>query len=213
MDEERDAFDLCSSATMFRSMNPENLLKVVHQMEAVTVPHGEVVLRQGEPTKRCFVLSKGECQRTRVQSDGQTHIIEETGRMVFASLHLINEDPSFSTVTCKSETCHFYSLTSNKFNDVLQEHPDVAKEVIVSLSREVRRGITINRTPLLEQHPKRLKLPFLVYSVAAGIESFYRSALNTTLNLHLAGQKPTSILQLFPNKTTNPNSYYVYQWI
>jgi hypothetical protein len=37
----------------------------------------------------------------------------------------------------------------------------------------------------LEQHPK--KTPFMAISVAAGIESFYRAALNALLNQQLTG--------------------------
>lgn len=197
-EQEREAFDSCKDASMFLHMSPENLLKIVGKMESIEVPHGQVILQQGEPTKRAYILSHGVCQRTRVES-GQTHVIDEPGKAVFASLHLINQDPTFSTVTCRSDTCRLYSLSSERFTSVLADHPEVSKEVIVSLSREVRRNITIKRTPLLEQHPKKLNNPPLVYSVAAGIESFYRSALNTTLNLHLAGQRPQSLRALFPN--------------
>jgi CRP-like cAMP-binding protein len=197
-EQEREAFESCKDATMFRHMSPENLLKIVEKMESIEVPHGQVILQQGEPTRRAYVLSQGICQRTRFEH-GQTHVIDESGKAVFASLHLINEDPTFSTVTCRSDTCRLYSLSSQKFAQLLAEHPEVSKEVIISLSREVRRSITVKRTPLLEQHPKKLNNPLLVYSIAAGLESFYRSALNTTLNLHLAGQRPSSIRALFPN--------------
>jgi len=196
--EERDCFDLLSDASMFRHMNPENIMKIVQQMESVEVRHGQILLQQGEPTKRAYLLSKGVCSRHRVE-DGQTHIIDESGRQVFASLHLINEDPTFSTVVCKSDTCSLYSITSSKFNDVLNKNPEVSREVIVSLAREVRRNITVKRTPLFEQHPKALKSPLLVYSIAAGVESFFRSALNTILNAHLAGQRITGFSSLFPN--------------
>lgn len=50
------------------------------------------------------------------------------------------------------------------------------------------------RTPLLEQHPK--KTNYFAVSVAASVESFYRSALNSLLNSQLTGKPATN---LFPN--------------
>jgi len=50
-------------------------------------------------------------------------------------------------------------------------------------------------TPLLEQKTKRINNPIMIYSISAGIESFYRSAMASILNSRLKGIKAP----LFPN--------------
>lgn len=68
--------------------------------------------------------------------------------------------------------------------------------VIYSLQREVR-GMSklLRRTPLTRQKSVPGANPIVATSIAAGLESFYRSALNAYINSHLTGQKVT---KLFP---------------
>jgi len=63
----------------------------------------------------------------------------------------------------------------------------------VSLSKEVRQQTKHMRTPFLEQHAKDFNVP--ATALAAGMESYYRSALNTLINARLTGVRGA----LFPN--------------
>jgi hypothetical protein len=72
-------------------------------------------------------------------------------------------------------------------NELLRD-ADVASDVIFSLTKEVRTKTKSQRTPLLELKGKEPSNPFVVTSIAASIESFYRSALNSALNRHLTGK-------------------------
>jgi len=73
----------------------------------------------------------------------------------------------------------------------------LSTEVVHSLAVEVRRQSNqvrwLMRTPLLEQRPKKTNV--IAVSIAALIESFYRSGLNAAMNARLSGQWGT----LFPN--------------
>ncbi len=70
-------------------------------------------------------------------------------------------------------------------------------EVVHSLAVEVRRQSNqvrwLMRTPLLEQRPKKTNV--IAVSMAALVESFYRSGLNAAMNARLSGQWGA----LFPN--------------
>ena len=73
----------------------------------------------------------------------------------------------------------------------------VSTEVVHSLAVEVRRQSNqvrwLMRTPLLEQRPKKTNV--IAVSMAALVESFYRSGLNAAMNARLSGQWGA----LFPN--------------
>jgi hypothetical protein len=83
----------------------------------------------------------------------------------------------------------------------LLDNPAIGKEVIYNLNLEIRRqhlgASEMGRTPLLEQHGK--ENPILAISIAASIESFYRSAMNAGINAALSGQTKIPAGALFPN--------------
>lgn len=58
----------------------------------------------------------------------------------------------------------------------------------------MRKHTRSQRTPLLEQSAKTT--PVFAVSIAAGVESFYRAAMNAILNQQLTGVRKGS---LFPN--------------
>lgn len=71
-------------------------------------------------------------------------------------------------------------------------------QVIISLGSEVRAVARLHqiRTPLLEQYaPEQTRYTILGTSIAATVESFYRSALNASLNYRLTGYRGA----LFPD--------------
>jgi hypothetical protein len=79
------------------------------------------------------------------------------------------------------------------FLKILKQHPDVTLSIAESLSEEIRRGSRKFTTPILEQQQQEVNIPAV--SIAAGIESYYRSAMNALLNARLTGVKA----EFFPN--------------
>lgn len=196
--ERKHCMKILSQGTMFCEIQDENLRPIVDEMYSKVLKEGDVLIKQGERTEMCYVAAKGELQRTRME-DEHFHVIQEVGKEVFSSLHVLNRDNSFSTITCVTDECTIYSLSSATLNKHIDENPKLAKEIIHGLSKEVRKNIAHRKTPLLEQKSVHTKHPLLVTSVAAAFESFYRSAMNTALNYRLQGKVIPSFQALFPN--------------
>lgn len=196
--ERNDCFTKLRTAAMFRDVGEEDLRPLIMDMRAKEWRKGDVIMRQEEPTEFACVIAKGTLQRTRVEED-HYHVIEEKGREVFSSLHLMQQEPSFSTVTCVTDKCLVYTLPAEVLNRHLDENRKFSKGVIQGLSKEVRKSLSHQKTPLFEQKQRETKHPLIVNSIAAGIESFYRSGMNTALNYKLAGKQIPSFLSLFPN--------------
>jgi CRP-like cAMP-binding protein len=87
------------------------------------------------------------------------------------SLHILNKDPAYATAKCASDVV-VYELDASILNQKMLTDPKLSWNIAYSLSMEIRRFTNAQRTPLLEQHPK--KTPFVAVSVAAAVESFYR---------------------------------------
>ena len=79
------------------------------------------------------------------------------------------------------------------FLGILQQHPDMALSISAALCEELRRGSRKYVTPILEQQQPDVNIPAV--SIAAGVESYYRSAMNAILNTRLTGVKA----EFFPN--------------
>ncbi len=79
------------------------------------------------------------------------------------------------------------------FLGLLQQHPDMAVSISEALCEELRHGSRKFATPMLEQQQQDVNIPAV--SIAAGIESYYRSAMNAMLNARLTGVKA----EFFPN--------------
>jgi hypothetical protein len=127
-------------------------------------------------------------------------MMEFAGRGSTIGAHYVmNGDPCFSDARCKSFV-ECYSIDREALLNLL-EIPSLSKEVIYNLNLEIRRqqrsAAELGRTPLLEQHGK--ENPFIAISIAASVESFYRSAMNAGINAALSGQNKIPKGALFPN--------------
>jgi hypothetical protein len=124
--------------------------------------------------------------------------VDERGSTVGA-LYIINQDPSYSDAVCKTNVI-VYSISNQSLMPLFNK-PVFAREVAYNLNLEIRRQLVVaaelGRTPLLEQ--KARATPYLAISIAAGVESFYRSAMNAFINASLSGQARIPKGALFPN--------------
>eukprot|EP00293_Proteomonas_sulcata_P004059 CAMPEP_0184329470 /NCGR_PEP_ID=MMETSP1049-20130417/144169_1 /TAXON_ID=77928 /ORGANISM="Proteomonas sulcata, Strain CCMP704" /LENGTH=364 /DNA_ID=CAMNT_0026651843 /DNA_START=35 /DNA_END=1129 /DNA_ORIENTATION=+ len=143
--------------------------------------------------------------RQRMVNDQTHHIVDTFGntdpdtfgnrKVAIGALHVLHSEPAFANATCMSDG-HMYTLHTEVLKKYLGER-EFSKEVVQSLAVEVRRQANqvrwLMRTPLLEQKPKKTNV--IAVSIAAGIESFYRSGLNAAMNARLSGHWG----KLFPN--------------
>lgn len=200
----KECADLLQETIMFRYCSEENRKKVARKMKHQLHSHGDQLIIQGEPSTKMFVLAEGSVVRLR-EVDKQIHQID-TNKCGTAinSLHVLRKDPTYSTAQCTTPV-RVYVLTSDDLNDLLKD-PSISNQVVYGLCREIRTQTKLMRTPLLETHPKRVHHPILINSLAAAIESFYRSALNSLLNQRLTGLKAS----LFPNMHIQIPSRIIY---
>jgi CRP-like cAMP-binding protein len=192
--ESEECADLLKKSVLLKYCSTEELRILSKQMTKRTHKKGEVLMEEGKPQQNMFVIAGGSAVREKVFPDGTVHVVDtQLGGHTVGSLHVMNKDPAFATTRCTSDVTT-YELTADKLNEVFYANPKFAWNVAYSLTMEVRHHTRTLRTPLLEQRPKQT--PIMAISIAAGVESFYRSALNALLNQRLTGVKMGS---LFPN--------------
>ncbi|KAG9408070.1 hypothetical protein AC1031_021305 [Aphanomyces cochlioides] len=191
-EQEQDCLQKMASVPMFAYCNERALRKLCANASPEKYARGVVLYPQGAPQTKLLVVSSGTITETK-DIQGQIHSWGETSAgMALGSNHVLRQDPAAATSKCVTPVTA-YSLDSRTLAKMLAD-PEIAPDVMYSLNREVRRHMNLLQTPLLEQHAK--PTPIFATSVAASVESFYRSALNSYLNARLTGQAPST---LFPN--------------
>jgi len=191
--EEDEAIELLRQSVLLRRCTEAQLRKLAKGLEKKTYKKGDILSKEGEPQTKMFILANGSAVREK-SVGGQIHQIDtHMGGYTVGSLHIMNKDPSFATTRCFSDVTA-YELSSDYLNSLFAKDSQFAFNVAYSLTMEIRSHTKNQRTPLLQQHPKAT--PIYTVTIAAGVESFYRSALNALLNQHLTGVKMVS---LFPN--------------
>ncbi|KAG6951281.1 hypothetical protein JG688_00013790 [Phytophthora aleatoria] len=185
-----DCVQAAANSGMFALCSEPTLRQICARAKAVTYPKNAVVYHQGETQSEMLLLKEGSVETTKI-IEGQEHTLDVMTSGAVSSNHALVQDPAAVTVRSLTPVSGF-SLQSTALDEVLEDRT-ASREVMHSLSKEIRRQASLLQTPLLEQHAK--PTPYFATSVAASIESFYRSGMNSLLNARLTGQP---VARLFP---------------
>jgi hypothetical protein len=192
----KSAERLLAECEMFEKVPPKLISQVAGKMDLRQLKRNEKFIFQGDPVNSFFLLESGDIRRKFVDpKDGKSHNVEFAIKAKsINSMRVISGEPSFSTVKCVTDSCKLYEMKRDVFLKMVQEEPDLSTSILEGLCEQIRIGSKKYATPLLEQQDKQdINVPAV--SIAAGIESYYRSALNAMLNARLTGVKAA----LFPN--------------
>ena len=175
------------------------LLKVAKKCLKETYEVGDIIIKQGDRHDKMFVVSSGSVARWR-NIEGSSHLMEIDERGGTGGFYYImNAETCYATAKCMNSV-ECYSISRDELLPLFND-PDFSKEVVVNLNLEIRRQIMtsceLGRTPLLEQQAKPTS--YIITSIAASVESFYRSGMNAAINASLSGSKNVARGALFPN--------------
>ncbi|CDF37561.1 unnamed protein product [Chondrus crispus] len=179
---------------MFSRVSASELRALAGHMHKLTFSRGDVIIAQSEGADRLLLLADGYARRLRRGRDGVERYVEtQACGATLSALHVTAGDPIYATAKCVTQTCAAYAMSTHTFRQQLRERPHLATQVIEGLSEDLRIKGSSFRTPLLAQRANDVN--FAAVCVAATVESYYRSALNSVLNHRLSGLSSP----LFPN--------------
>jgi hypothetical protein len=187
---------LLAKAEMFQKVPPKMISIIAKKMKLVELHRNDVLLCQGAPSEKFYLLQSGEIRRTFIDEEsGKAHNIEFDEAVIsINTMYVLSRAPIFATVKCTSQTCKVFEMRRDDFLKLLKAKPEIATYISESLCGELRRGSKKYATPLLQQKQQEINLPAV--AIAAGIESYYRSAMNALLNARLTGGARA---EFFPN--------------
>lgn len=166
-------------------------------MNIRSLKRNDILLTQGSNVDSFYLLKDGEIRREFLDPDtGKMHAIEfQIKSKSINTMRVLSGDPAHSTVKCNHDTCTLFEMPRQRLLKMLkEEHPDIGVGIATSLSGHIRACSKKYKTPTLGPNEQIIQqMPAVM--IAAGIESYYRSALNAQVNRVLTGVKA----DLFPN--------------
>jgi hypothetical protein len=187
--------ELLRKCEMFHKLSPGDISLLSNLMQYRVFQRNDVLARQGVPVESFYLLESGDIRRDFFDPETKRkHNVEFVIKAKsINSMRILSGETAHNTVRCVSDTCKVYEMKRTEFLNLLQQKPEITVKIAESLCEELRRGSKKYQTPLLEQKQTVVNIPAV--SIAAGIESYYRSALNAMLNARLTGIRA----EYFPN--------------
>jgi len=112
-------FDLLQAIPMFAPLSPSVLETLARRLTAVSVPPGEVFVREGDPSDRFYVISSGLVEVTQA---GTVRRREAAGDF-FGEIGLLRDVPRTATVTAVEQT-ELLALERDEFLDAVTGQTD-----------------------------------------------------------------------------------------
>jgi CRP/FNR family transcriptional regulator len=151
-----------------------------------TFRRGELLFLAGDAPKGLFVVLRGSIQVYQIGSSGRAHVlaVEGPGSSV-AELPLFDGGP-YPAYAEATEDAVVFTLSVERFEHLLREHPQVARRVIQALAGRLRRLVrTVEELALMEvrqrvaallvdlcrEHGPEFSLPGSIEQVAARLGS------------------------------------------
>jgi len=130
---------LLALVPMFEHLQAEELEHLSSLLQPRRYPKGEVIFHQGDVGTCLFIIRKGEVAIRLSSPDGKeaTLALLERGDF-FGELALLDGEPRSTDAVAREET-ELLSLQQESFHHFLETYPQVARGLIASLSRLVRR--------------------------------------------------------------------------
>jgi MFS family permease len=114
---------------LFGGLSPARVEAALRRLDPVSVAAGEVVIRQGDPADRFYVICGGTLRVTKVEH-GEVHVLRALGQDdVFGERGLIARAPRAATITAETDA-FLFAMDGADFLELLVGQPAVADRMM-----------------------------------------------------------------------------------
>lgn len=125
---------------LFSKLSPTQLDNIGARMILRTIEKGDVVLRQGDPAETIYIIVAGQVKV-------YIHDEHDTSREVivsmlgpgdfFGEISLFDHEPRTANVAALERT-HLQTLSYGTFEQIIEQHPDIARKVMAAMAARLR---------------------------------------------------------------------------
>ena len=131
--------DVVRQAPLFAALDDEAAAALKATMTSREVSRGEVLFTEGDPGDRLYIIVDGKIKLGRASGDGRENLLAILGPgEMFGERSLFDPGPRNATATAVADTS-LLGVGSDDLATWLNGRPDVARQLLRSLARRLRR--------------------------------------------------------------------------
>lgn len=135
-----DAARLVADSTVFGSLSSEAQEFLTGRLGSVTVPGGEVLVRQGDEADSLYLVVFGRLRVTMIRADGSETIVAELGRgEIVGEMALLTNERRSATVTAVRDS-QVLGISTATYTELVQRYPDALREITTQVVRRFVRS-------------------------------------------------------------------------
>lgn len=127
--------ELLKKVSLFAPCGDKELRKIASLVDAVDVPEGKVLTKEGGPGHEFFVIAEG---KAKVTLRGKKLAGDLGEGAFFGEMSLLDQGPRSATITALTPM-HLYVLDSRSFSRFLDEAPTVSRKIMRGLAERLRK--------------------------------------------------------------------------
>lgn len=136
----RERVELLKDAPLFGVLQPSDLSALATQFYPHRYRKGEMVFREGEPAERLFLIEHGRVKLFNTSSQGNELLVAVLGPgQIFGELAVIDRGPRAMSSRAM-ESVGVFSLGSDQFWTLLENHSALARRLLELMARRLRRA-------------------------------------------------------------------------
>jgi CRP-like cAMP-binding protein len=124
--------DLLRGIPLFAACNKRQLAEIARISDEVDLPEGSVLIHQGEPGKRFYVVTEGKVE---VRRNGRV-LAGRGGDLFFGEISLLMLYPTTATITATTPV-HALVITPEGFRRLINEYPGIQSRILLSLAQRL----------------------------------------------------------------------------
>lgn len=131
--------EVLTQAGIFQGVDPAAAAALVKELKTETYPRGEVIIREGEPGDKLFIVAEGKVKLSRKSPDGRENLLAILGPSdMFGELSVFDPGPrTCSAIGITEVKC--YVLDRPSLRRWIADRPRIAEQLLRVLARRLRR--------------------------------------------------------------------------
>lgn len=139
MSDEKEKLSRLADTDIFGSVPEEQLLEIAKVLKDMVVPANTILFRKGDPGDSFYIVHAGKIRVFLRGEDGvETNLNWFGPGNSFGEMALLTDEPRSTDIETVEET-HFFVLTKEEFNRILNKHPDVFRNFIKHMADLLKR--------------------------------------------------------------------------
>jgi CRP/FNR family cyclic AMP-dependent transcriptional regulator len=128
-----------SQLPFFACLGEDDLLEITPYIHERTFSPGQMIILEGEPCQAVYFVAQGAVRMYRLSLEGREQVLAYLGPgESFNLVPVLDRRPNLATAEAVTEA-RLYTISCQRFHQIMREHHEAALAVLEHLAAEVRR--------------------------------------------------------------------------